>query len=60
VGADILGCVLNQAPFAESSYSHSEYYTRSSGDSHRTGVSKQRWWKRFLPFLDNLEAERKV
>jgi capsular exopolysaccharide synthesis family protein len=58
VGANVMGCVLNQAPHAESSYSHSEYYTRGSGDT-RPGV-KRRGWKRFLPFLDNLKAGREV
>jgi len=62
VGANILGCVLNQASFSEASYHHSEYYTRSTerGISAGTENKKRRpWWRRLPPFF-NLKPEQET
>jgi len=61
VGANILGCVLNQASSSESSYHHSEYYTRSTdrGVAPGTGDGKRPWWRRLPPFF-SLKPERRI
>jgi len=53
VGANFLGCVLNQASSGEASYHHSEYYTRSTdrGVSPGAGAGKRPWWRRLPPFF---------
>jgi Mrp family chromosome partitioning ATPase len=62
VGANILGCVLNQASSSEASYHHSEYYTRSAQDGVLSGTrtNKDRpWWRRLPPFF-NLKQGREI